>query len=462
MSIIRRRTDIFWYFLAIFLVAGSNFATTALLVDALGSEEFAIWAKMEPILLLVLPMCGLGIQIGMMNSYQSDSSSPYGLLVPHVSLALTFAIFIAGLMYFNLHVRDSMLLSIACGGCIFLEGTLIFFVSYWRVINRPKMYAFYEGGRSTAVCLALFLASSEQVTLLNTVLGFLVLRISFAALFLIGACSSFKVQYSFSSLKVKSAIRYGLPIVVSSSFVSVVMNFDRYGVPSGDDVALTAYVAHVKLAQILGSAVAPFFSWFAPIAIAKINDSSVNDGFVGSVLYWFLVVDMMLAAGLWLFSPALWSMIFPGLTYDFELMAALIFGIAVFSIGNPMSLGTLVNGKTHYSMIITAIASLVGLLVYLLVGYKYGLIGIALSKLTAFGVYAALFIVHTWRNLKIEVNWLALVIVFGVTLFLSVFLVDFTNELGVVSAFFCSGIIVTIVPTSAFIILYTFRRLVRS
>lgn len=390
------------YFLAMLVVAGSNFLSTALLLNLLGPTRFALWAQLEPLILLALPLAGFGIQIGLLNQIVRDSQTPQALLPFHLGASVVVAAFVALIVAATAPPTWAIL----AGFILLLEGGIVFFISYWRATNRPVTYASVEGGRAASVMLALAAMTVVPVIALVEVGQYLSLRAAFGAVFLGLAFGLTRWRWKPDTGAARRAVRYGLPIVIASAMVTMIMNFDRYAVSwvAGPE-ALAAYVAQVKTTQILSSAVAPFFTWFAPLAIARLQQGDSDDGMFGRSFFAFAAVTTALALGLWLVAPSLWPHLFAAVPYDPAIMAMLIFGVAVFAAGNPLSLGSLSEGRTHHALYVTLTAGVVGFITVLALAPVLGPLGVAIGKAIGLATYTLIFALHTWRHLRIRYPW---------------------------------------------------------
>ncbi|MEO1704696.1 MAG: hypothetical protein AAFR50_05080, partial [Pseudomonadota bacterium] len=123
-----------------------------------------------------------------------------------------------------------------------------------------------------------------------------------------------------------------------------------------------------------------------------------------SFLY-FVCVNLSLSLGLWLITPLLWASLFPSLDFDPMLFAVLLVGTTVFACGNPVSIGTLIEGRTHRSLLFTVAAMAVGVAATLLIAPFYGALGVAVAKFAAMASYTFLFARDTQRAVGLRYNW---------------------------------------------------------
>lgn len=411
------------YAFATLLVSGSNFLIVPLLLRALGPERFSTWAILEPVLLLLVPVSALGIHIGLLKvlTLQKNAASFVASVLPYHILFAALA-GLAGMVVL-LFLIESKELAVLAGVLIFLDSTILFFISYWRALNQPVRFAAVEGGRALFVLGIVTALAWAGQGMLTEVSQYLYVRIVLALLAVLFALGVTRPQFSPSITVTKRAIKYGLPIVLAGMVVAFMSNFDRFAVLWAEDrVAVAYYVAHVKVVQILGSTLVPFFIWFAPVAIRKVDEGSAANSFFAEVFFGFVTVNVALSAGLWLILPSVWPHLFPGVVLDLHLMSWLLLGMAVFACGNPLSISTLREGKTHHSLLISIAAIGVGTVLVLTLALPYGATGVAIGKFGAMTAYTLLFGLISVRALGISYPWIRIGLLVGLGVFLATLL----------------------------------------
>ncbi|MEO1705091.1 MAG: hypothetical protein AAFR50_07115, partial [Pseudomonadota bacterium] len=225
------------YVLSVFLVGASNFATAPILLAQIGPEHYAVWAALEPILLLAIPLAGLGLNYGYMNAHGSDPGIA-GQLLPIHALFVCFFAALATLVL--LAFGTALPAAILAGLIVLFEGTIVFFIAFWRSNSQPLQFATFEGGRAfvgvlcIAACLAAGFAFPSDAT------GYLVIRAMIAGIAAIVGFRALRWKMAPNWAAARRGIRYGLPIVIAAASVVIIMNFDRYGVSlSAGALALT-------------------------------------------------------------------------------------------------------------------------------------------------------------------------------------------------------------------------------
>jgi O-antigen/teichoic acid export membrane protein len=410
--------SVFYYAVATALVSGSNFLLVPLLIRGLGHAEFAKWATLEPLLLLFIPLTGLGMQLGVMRILADrDGNLVFSATFPIYILTAAFiAPFGAIVIAFNGFefsvVAAAMLI-------VFFEGLTVYFINFWRARNHPGKYALVEGGRAFSLLIAVVVVLNFGSAFALT--DFVTLRTIVAIFAVMFALYGLRTRFSPDLAMAKKAIAFGFPMTVSALFLSVMLNFDRYPVYwLGGDSTTTSYVAHVKLAQVLGAALAPFYVWYAPMAMKRLSKIDAQTRlFFSQSFYVFASVNIALTVGLWIMAPTLWQIIFPSITFDKTIFATLLVGVSIFSCGNPLSIGTLIDGHTNESISVSLSAVLLGLILIWPLSLQLNVIGVAAAKCAACILYATAFAWRTWVLTKVSYSWERLSFVALVALLLS-------------------------------------------
>jgi O-antigen/teichoic acid export membrane protein len=390
---------------SIALVSASNFASVPILLALLGETEFGIWALIEPALMASIPLAGLGIQIGLLrliNGGTSDQATVAALLPVHAALALCVGLSVAVVTWF---LEFEAYMCALLGAAVALEGTISFFSSLWRAQGKPSRFALVEGGRATILvavlaCLLMFGAH------FGTVDTYFELRVGMALLALVAAIAVVRPHLRPSIPAAWSAGRYGVPIVVASALSALLIGADRYAVAFYEPEAISTYVAHMKLAQLVALVATAYFTWFGPIAIRHVNDEVRGSSalLVNSTSVFFLVL-LIVCANLFLVAQPAWSLLFPQVAFNQQLLAVHLAGTALFAMGNPLSIGTLRAGHTYQAVIVALVAIAVGLASSFVLAGNFGVLGAAWGRMIGLAAYGFVFAVLTLRSLPLSYPW---------------------------------------------------------
>ncbi|WDQ99682.1 hypothetical protein PSC71_02420 [Devosia sp. J2-20] len=398
--------SILLYGSSIALVSASNFASVPILLTLLGDKEFSTWALLEPALLAAIPLAGLGIQIGLLrliDGNSHDQNTIAALLPVHAASALCVGLataVVTSLLGFDAYICALL------GAAVVLEGTISFFSSLWRAQGRPSRFAMVEGGRA-AVLVAILSSMVWFGGHLSTVGTYFELRVGMALLALFAALAIVRPHMAPSLSAAWSASRYGVPIVVASALSALLIGADRYAVAFYEPEAISNYVAHMKLAQLVALVATAYFTWFGPVAIRIVNDEVHRSrGLLVNSTSVFLLTLLMVCANVFLVAPPTWSLLFPEVTFDQQLLAVHLAGTAMFAMGNPLSIGSLRAGHTYEAVIVALIAIAVGLIASFLLGGSFGVLGAAWGRMIGLATYLFVFAFITTRSLPISYPWL--------------------------------------------------------
>lgn len=434
------------------LVSGSNFLTVPLLVALLGADGFSVWSLLEPLLLIFLPVAGLGINFGLMNAGRNSAADAHSaaetLVLSHVALAALVGCSIGvASAATGTPVPLAMLLSLV----VATEGSIVFFVALFRAQDRPLSFAAMEGGRTfltllivgAAVLFAYEHFDISSYLLLRATTAFVALA---AAIILVGT----KLRPSWTSTL--DAIKYGAPIVTGSLIVAGLSSLDRYALSyTGHAASLASYTAHTKLAQTLSIATGPFFMWYAPKAIQQLHHGNAGHPFLISATSFAFLFSIMAGGSLLILSPSIWRVLFPTLAFDLHIFASMIFGMCAFSLAPTLGIGCLQQGKTFLAPTLTFGALIVALTAAVAGGHLFGELGVSAGRSIGFIAYAALFLAATMLGPKVRYPAARYVALYVAAFFVAFWLALFTGSHGILaSVLVASGYCLLIVCAGAF------------
>lgn len=403
--------SLFCYVLAIGIASGANFIATPLLLACLGSEQFARWSLIEPIIVALIPFAGFGISFGLMHTIVRSESPEraFGALLPFQLAACLAGGLLAGFVALSV---ASPVIAIFCAAIVFAEGTIALHLTFWRACNRPGHFALIEGARAAAVAGMLALSWGYFPSLITTLSAYLLIRlvIGFAAVgagtLLISPAGRGEWQNA------RAAMQFGLPIVCASVLVSLTTTLDRYAVAQfGNAAAITSYVAHVKLVQVIGSALAPFFVWFAPIVVRRLPEGRAAFPFFVTSVYLFQAINGCVTLGMWFLAPLIWQPLFGSILFDGDLFAVLLIGQMIYGLGNPVSIGTMRAGKTWQALVAAATTLIATIGFCLALGYLFGVIGVSWGRVLGFVTYTFVLGAGTAFGMGVQFHWVRMLLV---------------------------------------------------
>ncbi|MEL7030216.1 MAG: oligosaccharide flippase family protein, partial [Pseudomonadota bacterium] len=387
---------------AIGVASGSNFLSVPLLLSLIGTTGFAAWALVEPLLLIFVPIAGIGMNVGVLLLAAQDSKPSDALnqlTLSHCGSTALISLVCAAIVATNWSLEVAAL----TGAIVFFEGVLLLFSSFWRATNAPLKFAAFEGGRTLAITITLAICLAYSSSYISTMEDYLQLRLNAGVVAVGLAFVIVRPSLRFDKAATLKAIRFGLPIVAASMLVALLTTVDRYALSFFvGDQEIAAYVAHVKIVQVLGTTLTPFFTWFAPIAIRRIPEGETSHKFFAATFYIFMSVNLAVTGIFWILTPLLWPYIFPSVVYEPVLFFILLIGMMLFAAGNPVSLATLREGKTWLAPVATLVNVLIAAVACLVFVSLAGPAGAAFGKLLGFGSYSLILGIMTVRALKLK------------------------------------------------------------
>ena len=393
------------YALAIGLASGSNFLSVPLILSLVGPADFARWALIEPLILALIPLAGFGINYGLMHAI-AHSDRPrraIGMLLPAYAGASLLVAMVGGGIAL---ASWGMVTAALCAAIILVEGMVALFVTYWRARERPGFFAAVEGGRAAAIVVVLAIAWLAVPSLIRSIPAYMAVRAGIGMAAIVLAILIIRPIGPGDRSETAAAIRFGLPIVCASVLVSLTMTVDRYAVAHFVAMgAVPLYVAQVKLVQVLGSALAPFFTWFAPVAIRRLPEGEAAHPFFANSVFLFHAVNCCCTIGMWFLTPLVWHPLFGSLPFDPMLFAILLLGQMIYALGNPVSIGTLRPGKTWQALRATTVTIALTVAGCAALGAVAGAQGVAWGRFIGASAYTLVLAAGTVRDLRIRFPW---------------------------------------------------------
>ncbi len=385
-----RWQSLFFYGVVAGAPALSAFLLTPILISALGAKGFATWVLVEPILMWGSAAALLGVQFGVL---QRAAASPTlglplsALLVLLLTVPVVWLITSVALV----PVLGLVLVFSLCASQL-ADGLASLLLNYYRGTAQIGRMASLEAGRQALIvaAIAALMAASLVFRSPTTVLGVRALATGFIVALLLPAALRFSPvatrQDTYNLLK------YGFPIFISQTINIALVSGDRYiaALFHFDAHALTAYVAHQRVAGVLSLLVAsPLGLWFPSIAMTR---DPVKEPAAFARIGWLvtgaLVMGVIVAnAG----SALLWPYVFPTIALNPMLLNIMILSVAFQCYGIIWNVGALRPGSTKLN-IIPPVAGVAVLSIAGAVGAGLaGLLGLAAGRLIAQAVYAVMF-----------------------------------------------------------------------
>lgn len=387
--------SVFGYGTATLLQGIVAFLTVPLLIRVVGSRDFALWAIFEPIVLLLAQLSLMGASHGYIRLLSSGSISSRMVftLQRRFGLLPAFIISTLGALTAILYLgfQDIEIMIVLAAFYAFLESFILLTQSVARGLSDVKTYTLTVWVKYGLIGSGLAGLNGLNITLpITTYLEILIL-IDLLVLLIISRSKHADniVSTPFSFLQKRSiyfgAIRYGMPIVVSAGLSLLVANGDRYVVdimlPSEK---LAGYVTMAKLAGALSFAAAPINLWWPAARFRHAQDSDYGAAFFSAATNVLLIYYLCAAACMWVITPQLISWYAHDITgFDNDTMGLLLCASVATAMITPMNIGTLNEGKTHWSIWTIGFSAVVGLGLAFFLIPKFGYVGAAFASLCA-------------------------------------------------------------------------------
>lgn len=202
----------------------------------------------------------------------------------------------------------------------------------------------------------------------------------------------------FSGERVRSLLRYGIPLVPATIAIWVISYVDRYFLQyyaSMTDLGL--YSVANRIASAMSLLVSAFQLGWGPFAFSIQHDPTARATYA-KVLDLFLAVTCLAATGLSVFTPGLLRILTPG-SYQAAWIAVpwLAFSFVLSGTSYVVSIGVNLSEKTKYISWTTTVSAVVNVALNFVLIPRWGLMGAAAATLAAQFVGAALLYVASQR-----------------------------------------------------------------
>lgn len=445
---------IFGYGIATLLQGLVAFAGVPMIIRILGARNFALWAILEPLALLVAQFSLLGTHFAYIRLLASGKKTAFDVYCSH--------------RRFGVHVCAILCLIGACVSVVVLG-----FDSLWTIASLTAVLAFLEAtillsqsvarGESDAlgyaatvwikfgvlgVGLGLASWSGLRTSLIAFVSGLILIDVAVITLVFLRyrrlhghviAPRSAPTREDHSAAR-----RYGMPIVVAVGLGVIAANTDRYLVHMlMAPEELPGYLIMAKLAGAMSFAAAPINLWWPSARFRHSTDVDGGAAFFSSATSVLLLYYLTAAIAAWALAPRFVDLYAQGISgYDSATMATLLCAGVATAMTTPVNVGTLDEGKTHWIVGSVGVAAATGIFLALLLIPIFGYLGAALGSL---GAQCAGLTTIYWVSQRIQpfsVEYRKLFVLFagfGVTATLIVLRLSLWVDIGAVFAFVILG-----------------------
>jgi O-antigen/teichoic acid export membrane protein len=380
------------------------FLTVPMLIQVLGVKNFALWAIFEPAVASLTQLALLGACYGYIRLLAMKLQKPLNLYKAQfrqgwIPMILVSVVGGAGLV---MYVGLSDTLATIALACIFvlLEAVLLLAQSILRGDSNATGYAIVVWVRYGLLGLLVFCLAFNKVQLTGG--EYITLLIMVDVLALSAACSlarfsplvrAGELTHAGSSKNIYwDSVKYGMPIVIASILAMIVSNGDRYVVHAMlSHEQLAGYVTMAKLAGAMAFASAPVNLWWPSARFKHASDPDQGAAFYSAATGALLAYYAVIAVLSYLLAPLVIRWYGQGVVgYDGTSMAILLAAAVATAMVTPMNVGTLNEGKTHWSIYAVGSSAILGLISAIFLIPALGYVGAALAALVAQGASLAL------------------------------------------------------------------------
>lgn len=161
----------------------------------------------------------------------------------------------------------------------------------------------------------------------------------------------------------RGALKYGVPMMISAIFATILNNADRYIVSSMlDHKTLGSYIVALKLAGVMNFLVTPVALWWPTARFQHIEDIDKGQTFFSRMSIFFSLGYSFSGGTLYLLAPYLLPILAPGVHVEPDILLPLIFGVVIRAIEPSLNIGLLQEGKTHLLIYTTAVGATIQIL----------------------------------------------------------------------------------------------------
>ena len=418
------------YGMATFVQGAVAFLSVPMLIRVLGQDWFAIWAIFEPFVLLCGQFALLGAPHGYLRLLATDRAVSHDIYTLHhgnsgyAGWVIALGGAAVGILY--LGVERASVLIVLSALLIVFESKILLAQMIARGESDSGTYLSIVSAKYGLIASALAVMSWREVRM--PLEGYVAVLVFIDLSVLAGAHVRFRhkrrsrppSEYRISEPHSEywNAVRYGMPIVVAGALALLAANGDRYVVHAlmhPDDLA--SYVVTAKLAGALSFAAAPINLWWPAARFKHASDPDRGAAFYSSAVSVLLLYYCAAAVAGWLLSREIIGVYSQGATtFDGGTLALLLIAGVSAAMATPMNIGTLNEGKTHWSIWTVGTAAVVAVVASTLLIPAYGLTGASCGALA--GQVCGLLLAHlvSQRIHHVTIGYgkpLVLVLVFG-------------------------------------------------
>jgi O-antigen/teichoic acid export membrane protein len=348
--------------------AGLQFLMIPLIVRALGVEEYGKWGLFEPAIYLFALIAQMGGNWGILKLVNVDKVDVTAALRVCLELAIgpmLFAITLAcvwGGLQFKFSYAILLMPWVIVAEAILGLGLA---AARAKLLALPYMLGIIS--KFGILAIFAFINITGNSVLVSTAVQWLAVyaaAVTFAAFLanyqIFKGNKTLPVDLEAKKVFKHSAIKYGVPMLISAIFATILNNADRFIVSSVlDKQTLGQYVIALKLAGVLNFLITPVALWWPTARFQHIEDPDRGQAFFARMAIKFTAAYSLAGALLCLASPWILPLLAPGVHIEASLLFPLIFGVVVRAIEPSLNIGLLQENKTHLLIYTTALGAFI-------------------------------------------------------------------------------------------------------
>jgi O-antigen/teichoic acid export membrane protein len=381
------------YLLGLALLSLANIALVPLYTRRLSPSEFGIYALIDVTVLGILTVSSLGLNVAYLKWFSKIKANETSALFSEMLIAGSAAALVLGLVFF-LIVRGewgTRWLGITTNGFAWMLFPIVLaetlenlLLAHLRALRRPVAFCGASAARLVAmVAFSIWYLGVRHLGLTGVFLGRLAGDVAGIAVLIVLCSGAFR--WSFSRERILGMVHFGLPLVFSALMATLLDVSGRYFLNHyGSYTEVGLYSLGSKLSGLVRVfLVAPFGAAWGGVMfqIAKVKNARI---IYSKVLSYVFLLAIVAAVVTDLFTPALLKIFATPAYFEARRVVPLLLLMqAVVMMQYPMSVGIYLKGSTKVFTLLYGGSLLLDLAMNRLLVPRFGMIGAALTLLTA-------------------------------------------------------------------------------
>lgn len=389
------------YGLAAGIQAGASFIILPILILLIGPNSYGRYALLEPLVAMSAQFLLLGAHQGMIHAVCKEGKPARKILISFIIKSHLFTLPALLVVYLvTASLLGSRILSALFVTALYLESINLLCLTSVRALGLSWPYFFSVASRYlvffAAVSMALAIYGRNKLNDIDAMLFLLLSVVSALLALLFFLTLRTKKDDTGSAPTVHgsdylTAVKYGLPLVLSGLCQSIMSIADRYILAFFLLPAeISAYVVASKYANAMNLVATPVNLWWPTARFQHLHDDDGGESFFSKSLSSLSALYFLVAASLIALSPYLLKLIGPGVDANPVIASILIVVSFCYSIQVILNVGLLSAGHTMKNTIaagVTAVIYMIACLSSVPFGGAYGAAGSGLLSALVFCVF---------------------------------------------------------------------------